>query len=96
MVVGLNKYISEEESPIELLKINEKVQDEQIRSLHKVKRKRDNSKVTQTLNELRLACRSNKNVMPYVIEAVRAYATEQEVCDIYREVYGEYRDTGIL
>jgi len=92
-VVGVNKYISEEE-PLEVLEIDAKVQAEQIDRLREVKRVRDNRRVAQTLNDLRAACKSGKNVMPYVIEAVREYATEQEICDVYREVFGEYRDPG--
>ena len=48
----------------------------------------------RALNALRGACKNGKNVMPYVIEATREYATEQEMCDVYREVFGEYRDPG--
>jgi len=92
-VVGVNKYITEE-VPIELLEIDEKVQAEQISRLKEVKRVRDNRKVTQALNDLRTACKSDKNVMPYVIEAIKEYATEQEICDVYREVFGEYQDPG--
>jgi len=93
-IVGVNKYVAKEEAPIEFLKINERVEAEQIKRLQEVKRRRDNRRVAQTLDDLRAACKSDKNVMPYVIEAVRAYATEQEICDIYREVFGEYRDPG--
>ena len=90
----MNKYVAKEEAPIEFLKIDERVEAEQIKRLQEVKRTRDNQRVTQTLNDLRVACQSDKNVMPYVLEAVRAYATEQEICDVYREVFGEYRDPG--
>jgi methylmalonyl-CoA mutase N-terminal domain/subunit len=93
-VVGVNKYVSEEESPIEILKIDERAEAEQVKRLKEVKRARGNRKVAQTLRELLSACQSEQNVMPFVIEAVRAYATEQEICDIYREVFGEYRDPG--
>jgi len=93
-VVGVNKYVAEEEAPIEVLKIDERVEAEQVKRLQRVKRSRDNRRVTQTLNELRAACQSDTNVMPCVIEAVRAYATEQEICDVYRTVFGEYRDPG--
>lgn len=93
IVVGVNKHVTEE-APIELLKINEKVEAEQINRLREIKRVRDNRKVTQMLNALRSACKSGKNVMPYVIEATKEYATEQEMCDVYREVFGEYRDPG--
>ncbi len=94
VMVGVNKYVAEEETPIELLKIDEKVAVEQLKRLDEIKRVRDNRKVSQTLGDLRAACKSDKNVMPYVIEAVREYVTEQEICDEYREVFGEYQDPG--
>jgi len=94
VMVGANKYVTDEETPIELLKVNEKVEAEQIHRLKEIKRARDNRKVAQTLDNLRVACKSDKNVMPYVIEAVKEYVTEQEICDVYREVFGEYRDPG--
>jgi len=94
VMVGANKYVTDEETPIELLKVNEKVEAEQIHRLKEIKRARDNRKVAQTLDNLRVACKSDQNVMPYVIEAVKEYVTEQEICDVYREVFGEYRDPG--
>jgi len=93
-VVGVNKYMAKEETPIEFLRIDEKVEAEQVKRLQEIKRTRDNRKVTRTLHDLRAACQGTENVMPCVIEAVRAYATEQEICDVYREVFGEYRDPG--
>jgi methylmalonyl-CoA mutase N-terminal domain/subunit len=95
IVVGINKYITER-MPIPILKIDERLRDEQIKRLHDIKRVRDDKTVIYTLDELRIACKKGINVMPYVIEAVKAYATEQEICDVYREVYGEYRDPGYL
>jgi methylmalonyl-CoA mutase N-terminal domain/subunit len=94
VMVGVNKYVAEEEAPIEILKIDEKIAAEQIKRLNKVKRTRDNRQVARALKELRTVCKGTRNVMPSVIEAVRAYATEQEICDVYREVFGEYRDPG--
>ena len=96
IVVGINRYLAEEETPIEILKIDEKVEAEQVKRLKEVKRSRDSRTLAQTLNDLRAVCQSDKNVMPCVIEAVRAYATEQEICDVYREVFGEYRDPGFF
>jgi methylmalonyl-CoA mutase N-terminal domain/subunit len=93
VMVGVNKYAAEEGPPIETLKIDEKVAAEQIARLRDVKRRRDGRAVVQALNELRVICKKGEgNVMPAVIEAVKAYATEQEICDVYREVFGEYRD----
>ena len=94
VVVGVNKYVVKEKAPPEILKIDEAVEEKQIARLQKVKKERDNRKVAQILNDLRAASRTDKNLMPYVIEAVREYATEQEICDVWREVFGEYRDPG--
>ncbi len=94
VMVGVNKYVTQEETPIELLQIDEKTEAEQVRRLKRVKRSRDNREVIQALGNLRAACKSDENVMPYVIEAIKEYATEQEICDVYREVFGEYRDPG--
>lgn len=94
VVIGVNKYDGGESAPVELLKVDEKVHEEQIKRLKKVKRTRNNRQVTKALNELRNTCKTSKNVMPYIIEAVREYATEQEICDVFRDVFGEYRDPG--
>jgi methylmalonyl-CoA mutase N-terminal domain/subunit len=94
VVVGVNKYVVEEKAPPEILRIDEAVEEKQIARLQKVKKERDNRKVTQILKDLRAASRTDKNLMPYVIEAVKEYATEQEICDVWREIFGEYRDPG--
>ena len=95
-LVGVNKYVTEEKAPIEILKIDEKLEAEQVKRVGEVKRTRDNRAVSQALGDVRRACKSGENVMPHVIEAVKAYATEQEICDVYREVFGEYRDPGFF
>jgi len=94
VVVGVNKYVVEEKAPPEILKIDEEVEEKQIARLQKVKRERDNRKVAQILKDLRAASKTDKNVMPFVIDAVREYATEQEICDVWRDIFGEYRDPG--
>jgi methylmalonyl-CoA mutase N-terminal domain/subunit len=94
VVVGVNKYIVEEKAPPETLRIDEAVEEKQIARLQKVKKERDNRRVVQVLKDLRTASRTDKNLMPYVIEAVREYATEQEICDVWRDIFGEYRDPG--
>jgi methylmalonyl-CoA mutase N-terminal domain/subunit len=93
VMVGVNKYVADEDTTIKTLKIEEKVAVEQLSRLHEVKRQRDGQAVSRALNDLRTACkRPDSNVMPFVIDAVKAYATEQEICDIYRDIFGEYRD----
>jgi len=94
VMVGVNKYVVEEETLAGILKIDEKVEQEQITRLKEVKRVRDNRKVTQILNDLHTASKTEKNLMPYVIEAVKEYATEQEICDVWRDTFGEYQDPG--
>ena len=94
VMVGVNKYVIKEKTPPEILRIDEAVEEKQIARLQQVKKERDNRRVVQILSDLRAASRTDKNLMPYVIEAVKEYATGQEICDIWREIFGEYRDPG--
>jgi len=94
VVVGVNKYATEKEAPAEILKIDERVEERQSARLKEVKAARDNRKVAQILSDLRAASRTDKNLMPYVIAAVKEYATEQEICDVWRDIFGAYRDPG--
>jgi methylmalonyl-CoA mutase N-terminal domain/subunit len=96
IMIGVNKYVEAEETvDIPFLEIDDSVEVEQLKRLADVKRTRDNRKVGECLKDLAAACRKEENVMPYCIEAVKNYASVQEICDVYREVYGEYRDPGI-
>jgi methylmalonyl-CoA mutase N-terminal domain/subunit len=94
-VVGVNKYITEEKIPVEVLEIDEELERLQIEKTNRVKNERDNNKVKECLERVGEACAGEENVMGSLIEAVKSYATLQEVCDVYREVFGEYRDPGI-
>ncbi|MBW1666797.1 MAG: methylmalonyl-CoA mutase family protein [Deltaproteobacteria bacterium] len=95
VVVGVNKYITEETLPVEILEINEALEKYQIEKTEKIKNERDNKKVAECLERLGEACVGSKNVMEPIIDAVKEYATLQEVCDVFRRVFGEYRDPGI-
>lgn len=94
-MVGVNKYATGATHPVPLVDIEEKVGEEQIRRLKDVRRKRDNKAVKKSLGDIRNACKKGDNVMPCCIEAVKNLATLQEICDVYRDVYGEYRDPGL-
>jgi len=96
IVVGVNKYAVEEETHPEILRIDDEVEDRQIARLQEVRSTRDNRRVSQALTDLRVASGTDRNLMPYVIEAVKEYATEQEICDVWRDVFGEYRDPGFF
>lgn len=95
IMVGVNKYAGDTQQNIPLVEIDEKVGEEQIKRLRDVRRKRDNKAVKTSLDNIKNACKKGENVMPHCIEAVKNLATLQEICDIYRDVYGEYRDPGL-
>jgi len=92
IMVGVNKYVTGEEQKIPFLDIEDRVEKEQMARLEAVRRKRDSKAVKRSLDDLKNACKKGDNVMPYCIEAVKNLASLQEVCDVYREVYGEYSD----
>ena len=94
-MVGVNKYATEVKQEIPFVDIDERVEEEQIARLTAVKRRRDSRTVRRDLDDLKKACKEGKNVMPFCIQAVKDYVTVQEICDIYREVFGEYRDPGL-
>lgn len=93
VVVGLNKYQIEEESPKGLLRVDPSVGEGQKQKLVELRAKRDNAAVTQTLESLKKACESTENVMPFILDAVRTYATLGEICGVMREVFGEYQQS---
>ena len=94
-MVGVNKYDSDDEGAIPLLRIDEVVQSTQLANLKRVKASRDAARVSATLAAVRAAARSKPgevNLMPPIIEAAKAYATQQEICDVLRDVFGTYSD----
>lgn len=93
IVVGLNKFQIEEEPPKGLLRVDPAVGEMQKQKLVELKAKRDNVKVEETLSALKKACEGTENVMPYVLEAVKTYATLGEICDVMRDVFGEYQQS---
>ncbi|MGB9778416.1 MAG: acyl-CoA mutase large subunit family protein [Candidatus Bathyarchaeales archaeon] len=97
IIVGVNEFaIEEEECPIELLRIDPKVEKEQVERLQKLKRERDNRKVKEILEKLHYAAEKEENLMPTIIEAVKAYATLGEITDVLRKVYGEYKELIVI
>jgi methylmalonyl-CoA mutase N-terminal domain/subunit len=96
-IVGVNDYkIEKEEVPIELLRVDPKVEKEQIASLHKMMRGRNKKKAEDTLDKLRHAAEKDENLMPTIIDAVKAYATIGEINDVLRQVYGEYKELIVI
>jgi methylmalonyl-CoA mutase N-terminal domain/subunit len=98
VVVGVNKFVDErrEDEEIVLTKIDPNLSRKQIERLREVKRQRNNEKVLKTLNVLKEKAKGQENLIPYIYEAVKEYATIGEICDTLREVFGEYQEPVIL
>jgi methylmalonyl-CoA mutase, N-terminal domain len=95
VIVGVNGFRKEEtDEPIALLKIDESVARAQVERLRAVKAERSADRVAQALAGVERACRDGSNVMPPVIEAAKAYASLGEICDVFRQVWGAYREDG--
>ncbi len=92
VVVGVNRYAMREEKPINYLRIDERVEAEQVERVGRFKAGRDMSRVERRLKQLADACREGRNVMPVLIDAVKDYASLGEISDVYRQVFGLYRE----
>jgi len=94
-IVGVNSFKSDRDEPISILKVDEKVAHDQVQRLQAVKRSRSQAAVQEKLRAVEVACRDErKNLMYPVLEAVKAYCTLGEVCDVFRKVWGAYREKG--
>ncbi|HEY7251486.1 MAG TPA: methylmalonyl-CoA mutase family protein, partial [Methylomirabilota bacterium] len=91
-VVGVNKYVMADEKPVEYLRIDPAIEREQIERVARVKASRDVSRVEQRIRQLTEACRDNENVMPVLVDAVKDYVSLGEIADVYRKVFGLYRE----
>jgi methylmalonyl-CoA mutase, N-terminal domain len=96
IVVGMNKFQVKEGSPKGLLRVDPAVGELQKQKLEALKQERDNGKVNAALEALKKAAQTDDNLMPFIIDAVRTYATLGEICGILREVFGEYQQSVIL
>ncbi len=91
VVVGVNKFQVAEEPLRDLLRVDPAVRISQMEELKMVKSERGNGRVKGVLDELRKVAQGNDNLMPVILDAVRAYATLGEICDALRDVFGEYQ-----
>lgn len=96
VIVGVNKFQVKEDEPKGLLKINPRVQEEQIKFLSKIKTERNNDSVSFALKKLKTAAEGNDNLMPFIVEAVKNYASIGEICHTMRDVFGEYKEQVII
>ncbi|WP_327051736.1 acyl-CoA mutase large subunit family protein [Halomicrococcus gelatinilyticus] len=93
VVVGVNEYEIEEETKPEILTVDEEVQERQLDRLESVKEERDDDAVEAALDALEDAVENDENVMPYIVDAVKTYATMGEIMAVFEERYGSYQET---
>ncbi len=96
IMVGVNDFTVDEEEPIEILRIDPRLESQQAERVRVVRRKRDQAECTNALNRLRKAAAGTDNLMPYILDAVRAYATEGEIMQAMIEVFGTYTETAVV
>jgi len=96
-IVGVNDFLSEEEVPMKLLQIDPTIEKSLVEQLKLVKKRRNEAKTQEDLHKLRSAAeQENVNLMPFILEAVKEYATLGEICGTLREVFGEYKPPSIF
>ena len=96
VIVGVNQFSIEEKEQEGLLRIDDSVEKNQINRLKNIKNTRDQNAVKTSLAHLKTAAKGTDNLMPYIIDAVKAYASIGEICNVMREVFGEYKENIIL
>lgn len=94
--VGVNKYTEGEEMEVDLHEYRLSSAEEQIKRTQAVRRERDHRQVTQLLKDLENAARTEQNVMPYLLECCKAYATVGEMTSVFKEVFGEFKEPSIF
>ena len=92
VIVGVNKFQTKQDKPIDTLRIDQSSSDLQCEKLRRLRETRHNKDVDSTLGALRRAAQGTDNLMPPLLDAVRAYATLGEICDVFREVFGTYEE----
>jgi methylmalonyl-CoA mutase, N-terminal domain len=97
VVVGVNRYVAEDEQPLEILKIDAALEQKQIDRVRALRERRDSAAVERSLVSLKEAAASERaNLMPVIVDAARAYVTMGEMCDAWREVWGVWRETPVF
>ena len=95
-IVGVNAFTEPERAPVKTLRISQGVERRQIQELRNRKRQRSERRLRSALNRLERVAEEQGDLMAPVMNAVRSEATVGEICDVFRKVYGEYRETGTI
>ena len=96
VVVGVNRYQEAAGAPIPILKIDPENERQQVERLRKLRARRDAAGVSAALEQVEATARADRNLMPAILEAVKAYATVGEISDALRKVFGEYRESVVI
>jgi methylmalonyl-CoA mutase N-terminal domain/subunit len=96
VVVGVNRFMVEEEKPIPIQRIDESLERQQIERVRELRMRRDPKLWSNALKKIEEAARSGENLMPHIVAAVEAYATVGEISDIMRKVFGEYKEAVVV
>jgi methylmalonyl-CoA mutase N-terminal domain/subunit len=97
VIVGVNKYVTGDSDPIPTLKIDHTPEKQQIDRTKELRARRNTAAATAAIEDVRRACRDDKeNLMPHIISAVKKDVTLGEICEVFREVFGEHRDPAFL
>jgi methylmalonyl-CoA mutase, N-terminal domain len=96
VIVGVNRFELEDESPLEILRIDPALEPEQIARVQSLRAKRDSAAVESALAGLKQAAAGDTNLMPPIVDAAKAYVTMGEMCDALREVWGTWRETPVF
>ena len=96
ILVGVNKFADEVEAKQNLLRIDDSLGRKQEKAIKSLRKSRDNKKTTKALSKMQSVAESDENLMPYILNSVKAYATTGEISNTFREVFGEYRPKEIF
>jgi methylmalonyl-CoA mutase, N-terminal domain len=96
IVVGVNKFSIDEKKKRDIFKVDSKIENQQVKRLKLLRSKRNNQEVKVSLDRLRRKSQTDENLLPHIINCVENHATLGEICDVLREVWGEYRETVIV
>src|SRR3954454_11505933 len=96
IIVGVNRYQLDDETPLDILRIDPALEGKQIERVQATRARRDSAVVEQTLADIKEAAAGEANLMPLIVDASRAYVTMGEMCDALREVWGVWRETPVF
>ena len=96
IVVGVNDFINPDEPPVKVFRVDPSIGEKRVNQMKKFRKSRDMELVEVALNKLKTAAEGEENLMPHLIESFESYATIGEVCQVLREIWGEYEENVTL